>query len=124
MKQLFLFILLSVTISFPAIAQRNLPGQLGIEMIGGAVDGFLLRNKYNEKSCFGTLSLTRFNRNSTYWNFGVGYLQKDYTYDQQRIPKAQFTAEVGYHIPLLSDRRNNVVFSVGFCALGGYETSN
>ena len=40
------------------------------------------------------------------------------------MPKAQFTGEAGYFVPLTADRGRNVVLSVGFSALAGYESSN
>ena len=40
------------------------------------------------------------------------------------MPKAQFTGEAGYFVPLAADRGRNVVLSVGFSALTGYESSN
>ena len=52
------------------------------------------------------------------------YLQKDYTYRGEVVPKAQFTGEAGYFVPLAADRGRNVVLSVGFSALTGYESSN
>ncbi|WP_287645419.1 conjugal transfer protein TraO, partial [Bacteroides sp.] len=39
-------------------------------------------------------------------------------------PKAQFTGELGYFIPVLSDKGRNVCFRIGLSALGGFETVN
>ncbi len=107
-----------------AYGQRGLPGQVGLQFNLGTVDGFLLRNAKSEYSYFGSLALTRSNRNRTHWLFGASYLQRDYRYGEQIVPKAQFTGEAGYFVPLASDRGRNVGLSLGLSALAGYETSN
>lgn len=107
-----------------AFAQRGLPGQLGVQLTAGTVDGLLIRNAEKESSYFGSVALTRSNRNGSHWLFGLGYLQKDYRYGQQVIPKAQFTGEVGYFLPLLADRGHNVCLKLGVSGLAGYESSN
>ena len=66
----------------------------------------------------------RFNAGKTRWAFGIGYLQKDYTYKSINLPKSQFTADAGLLLRLLSDRGRNVVLSGGFSAAAGYETTN
>ena len=40
------------------------------------------------------------------------------------IPVEQFTAEGGYYLKFLSDRRKTFFLSLGLSALAGYETSN
>lgn len=108
-------------------AQRGLPGQLGIGLSMGTVDGFLLRDSRLCYRYWAGLELARYNRNHGYWNFGAGYLHKDYAYDgvtgRQRVPVAQYTAEAGYNLPLAADRGRNVTLYGGLLALVGYETS-
>ena len=41
-----------------------------------------------------------------------------------QIPVEQFTAEGGYYLKFLSDRRKTFFLSLGLSALAGYETSN
>ena len=41
-----------------------------------------------------------------------------------RIPVEQFTAEGGYYLKFLSDKRKTFFLSLGLSALAGYETSN
>ena len=110
-----------------ARAQRGLPGQLGIGLSTGTLDGLLLRDSRLCYRYWAGLELARYNRNHSYWNFGAGYLHKDYAYDgvtgRQRIPVAQYTAEVGYNLPLAADRGHNVTLYGGLSALVGYETS-
>ena len=70
------------------------------------------------------LALSRYNRNHSRWLFGADYVKKHYSYKDVAIPKAQFTGEVGYFVPFISDRGKNVFFSAGLSALAGYETTN
>ena len=67
-------------------------------------------------------------RSSTFKNYGILQTNSmgvvDYTYRGEVVPKAQFTGEAGYFVPLAADRGRNVVLSVGFSALAGYESSN
>lgn len=110
-----------------ARAQRGLPGQLGIGLSTGTLDGLLLRDSRLCYRYWAGLELARYNRNHSYWNFGAGYLHKDYAYDgvtgRQRVPVAQYTAEAGYNLPLAADRGRNVTLYGGLSALVGYETS-
>lgn len=110
-----------------ARAQRGLPGQVGIGLSAGTVDGLLLRDSRLCYRYWAGLELVRYNRGHSYWNFGAGYLHKDYAYygatGRQRVPVAQYTACAGYNLPLLSDRGRNVALYGGLSTLLGYETS-
>ncbi|MFV0588801.1 conjugal transfer protein TraO [Bacteroides reticulotermitis] len=124
--QRILFILIACLLlcGTQANAQRDLSGQTGLQLTTGSVNRFLSWKSGGECHYFTSLALTRTNRNHTHWFFGVDYLQKDYTYEGEVIPKAQFTGEIGYFIPVLSDRGRNVCLRVGLSALGGYEVVN
>lgn len=101
------------------IAQRNIPGQMSIQGNIGSVDGF---KPFDIGYRFYTsLALTRTNMNRTSWLYGLNYLQKDYVYRGDIIPRSQFTGEVGYFIPLFSDRGWNICLSAGVIVFGGYE---
>lgn len=109
-----------------ASAQRGLPGQIGIGLSCGTVDGFLMRD---ERMCYRYwigVDAVRYNRGQSYWNFSAHYLQKDHVYDgalgKEVIPMAQFTAEAGYNLPLLRDKGRNITLFGGVNALAGYET--
>lgn len=124
--QRILFILIACLLlcSTKASAQRDLPGQTGLQLTTGSVNRFLSWKSGGECHYFTSLALTCTNRNHTYWLFGMDYLQKDYTYEREVIPKAQFTGEIGYFIPVFSDRGRNVCLRIGLSALGGYEVVN
>ena len=105
-------------------AQRYLPSQTGIQFTAGTVDGFLFRNKYKERLFHCGLALSRFNRNRTRWIVGADYLQKEYRYRTDIIPRSQFTLEGGYYVPFLSNRGKDIFLSAGLSAFTGYETVN
>ena len=102
-----LFILaLAATLLFgadKAYAQRDLPGQTGIQFTTGGVNHFLSWKSGGERHYFTSLAFTLTNRNRTYWQYGLDYQIKEYTYENKAIPKAQFTGELGYFIPVLSE---------------------
>lgn len=105
-------------------AQRCLPGQTGVQLGGGACGGFLLRDGYGAWSFHAELSVVRYVRKTRYWEFGVGYLRKDYPYREAMLPKEQFTAGAGYFVPIVHDRRDNFMAMTGVSGLLGYETVN
>ena len=110
-----------------ARAQRGLPGQVGIGLNAGTLDGLLLRDSRLCYRYWTELEVTRYNRGHSYWNFSAGYLHKDYAYcgatGRQVVPVAQYTAGAGFNLPLLSDRGRNVTLYGNLSALLGYETS-
>lgn len=81
-------------------AQRGLPKQKGIQITAGWVDGFSFVKAGRRANFYGSVAFSRYNRNSTRWLVGLEYLQKDYTYRGEVVPKAQFTGEAGYFVPL------------------------
>ena len=65
-----------------------------------------------------------YTKNANRWVLGGEYLEKLYNYKDIKIPVQQFTAEGGYYLNFLSDRRKTFFLSLGLSALAGYETSN
>lgn len=110
--------------SGPALAQREFPGQIGIQLSAGTVDGLSIRNSDKQYSFFGSIAMTRNSIRGQSWHFGFTYLQKDYLHQRQIIPKAQFTGEAGYFVPLFADRGHNIALKLGLAGTVGYETSN
>ena len=101
-----------------ANAQRCLRGMRGIELRGGFVDGVQKSLNY-----YGGITLSTYTKHGNRWVFGAEYLSKQYAYKQWSIPKAQFTAEGGYYLKVLSDASKTFFLSLGGSALAGYETS-
>lgn len=128
MKQA-IFILLAVLlgVSERVIAQRNIPGQVTVQATVGLVDGFTFKSGEGLHRGFAQIGMAHTNLNSTRWALSVDFLQKDYLYSgyqgMQIIPKAQFTAEAGYFVPLFRDKSYTICLSAGVSALAGYETS-
>ena len=58
------------------------------------------------------------------WVFGGEYLLKNKPYKEEKIPVAQFMAEGGYYLKVLSDARKTLFVYAGASALSGYETVN
>lgn len=123
MKRITLLIILSLALIGQAHAQRYLPGQKGIQVTGGFVDGFTVEKK-DGQAFYGGIALSAYTQNGNRWVFGGEYLQKNYAYKDKFIPLSQITAEGGYYLNFLSDRSKTLFFSVGLSAVGGYETIN
>lgn len=118
-----LFFTLSLFAIEQAYAQRYLPGQKGVQVTGGCVDGFKLKNE-DRQAFFGGIALSTYTQNGNRWTFGTEYLQKKYEYKDILIPVSQITAEGGYYYKFLSDPSKTIFFSVGVSAMAGYETIN
>lgn len=123
MKRITLFIILSLALIGQAQAQRYLPGQKGIQIIGGSVDGFTFEKK-DGQAFFGSLALSTYTKNGNRWVFGAEYMQKSHEYKDILIPVSQITTEGGYYLNFLSDRSKTLFFSIGLSAMAGYETVN
>ena len=127
LMQRILFLLMVAVLSLfagEAYAQRDLPGQTGIQFTSGGVNHFFSWKSGGERHYFTSLAFTHTSRNRTCWLYGLDYQIKEYDYEDESVPKAQFTGELGYFVPVLSDRGRNFCFRIGFSALGGFETIN
>ena len=115
--------LFALCLNFQAHAQRYLPGMKGLQVTAGMADGF----HWNDKSDFAYhigAAYSVYTKNANRWVIGGEYLEKRYDYKDISIPVQQFTAEGGYFLNFLSDRRKTFFLSAGLSALAGYETSN
>jgi hypothetical protein len=100
-------------------AQRTLPGQKGIQFIGGTINGM------NPQDGFHTgIAFFFFFKGANKWVFGLEYFEKQHPYRDIKIPQAQFTADGGYYLNFLSDANKIFFASVGASAVAGYETVN
>ena len=124
-KKIILSVCAAVAMAFslPSQAQRLIPKQRGIEVVG-------------------SVPLIKGEKLFTGDNFGVGislplYLKKEnYTfvmaeYEQQNMPYRSYNVklkdallQVGYMHPILSDNGKNVLLYGGISVLGGYEEIN
>lgn len=106
-----------------ASAQRYLPGQRGIELSGGFVDGFKLK-KQGGQAFYCNVSMSTYNKKANRWTFGAEYMQRRFQYRNALLPVAQITVEGGHYVKFLSDPSKTVFLSLGASALAGYETLN
>ena len=120
----FLFMILASLALFTgqAHAQRCLPKMQGIEVRANMVDGFNPGGNDGGYS-LGT-ALSTYTKGGNKWVFGGEYLLKNKPYKEEKIPVAQFTAEGGYYLKVLSDARKMLFVYAGASALAGYETVN
>ena len=105
-----------------AHAQRCLPKMQGIEVRANLADGFNPGGNDGGYS-IGT-ALSTYTKGGNKWVFGGEYLLKNKPYKEEKIPVAQFTAEGGYYLKVLSDARKMLFVYAGASALAGYETVN
>lgn len=106
-----------------AHAQRYLPGMKALQVTAGMADGV----HWNDNTDFAYhigVAYSVYTKNANRWVLGGEYLEKRYNYKDIKIPVQQFTAEGGYYLNFLSDRRKTFFLSLGLSALAGYETSN
>jgi hypothetical protein len=119
MKKIFLLTIVFVLLFDNSYAQRYLPGQKGIQLTIGTVNGI------NPHKAFYTgIAVSTYTKNDSRWVFGAEFLQKQLDYEQIQIPVVQFTGEGGYYYSFLADPTKTFLLSVGVSGLAGYETCN
>lgn len=114
-KVLYMLALLLVLSAGQADAQRLLPRMQGLEMRGGAA---------SDNGYYMGMALSSYAKCGDKWVYGAEYLHKKHSYRNISVPSAQFTAEGGYYVNLLSDAGKVVFLNLGGSALAGYETVN
>lgn len=123
-KAIFIIAAMLALFAGQAMAQRCLPGMSAVEVRADMADGFYTGKSRDCGYSFGVY-YSVFNGNANTWSFGGEYLQTYKPYGEKgRIPVAQFTAEVGYNLHLVSDYSQTFLLYGGLSVLGGYETVN
>ena len=121
---MFIFAAMLALFKGQAMAQRCLPGMSAVEIKANMADGFYAGNSRDCGYSFGAY-YSVFKGGANTWSFGGEYLQTYKPYAEKgRIPVAQFTAEAGYNLHLISDYSQTFHLYGGLSALGGYETVN
>lgn len=124
-KAMLIFVAMLALFSGQAMAQRTLPGMKSVEVKASMVDGFYTGNSRNCGYSFGVYYSIFKGNNAHEWVFGGEYLQTYKSYGEKgRIPVADFTAEAGYNLHLISDYSQTFHLYAGVSALAGYETVN
>lgn len=124
-KILVIFAAMLALFSGQAMAQRTLPGMKSVEVKASMVDGFYTGSSRDCGYSFGVYYSVFNGNNAHEWVFGGEYLQTYGPYGEKgRIPIADFTAEAGYNLHLISDYSQTFHLYAGISALAGYETVN
>lgn len=109
--------------SLPSHAQRLIPGQRGIEVVGSIP--LIKGEKLFHGDNFGVgVSLTRYLKRENYTFVGIGYEQQNMPYRDYGVKLKDALLHLGYMHPILSDNGKNVFLYGGVSALGGYEELN
>ena len=113
----------AMTFSLPSHAQRLIPGQRGIEVVGSIP--LIKGEKLFAKDNFGIgVSLTRYLKRENYTFVLAEYEQQNMPYREYEVKLKDALLQVGYMHPILSDNGKNVFLYAGVSALGGYEELN
>ena len=124
-KKIILSVCAAVAMAFslPSQAQRLIPKQRGVEVVGSVP--LIKGEKLFTGDNFGVgISLTRYLKKENYTFVGVEYEQQNMPYRNYNVKLKDALLQVGYMHPILSDRGKNVFFYGGISALGGYEQLN
>ena len=109
-RSLIIMTLFALCLTFnQAHAQRYLPGMKALQVTAGMADGV----HWNDNTDFAYhigVAYSVYTKNANRWVFGGEYLEKRYNYKDIKIPVQQFTAEGGYYLNFLSDRRKTFSF--------------
>ena len=109
--------------SLPSNAQRLIPKQRGIEVLGSVP--LIKGEKLFAGDNFGVgISLTRYLKRENYTFASLEYEQQNMPYRSYNIPMKDILLHLGYMQPVLADRGKNVLVYVGVSALCGYEELN
>lgn len=120
---LTLCVAVAMTFSLPSQAQRLIPKQKGMEVVGSVP--LIKGEKFFGKDNFGLgISLTRYLKRENYTFVLAEYEQQNMPYRSYNVKLKDALLQVGYMHPVLSDREKNVFLYGGISALGGYEQLN
>ena len=113
----------AMTFSLPSHAQRLIPGQRGVELVGSLP--IIKGEKLVANDKFGVgVSLTRYLKRENYVFEGIEYEQQNMPYRDYGVKLKDALLHLGYMHPILSDNGKNVFLYGGISALGGYEELN
>ena len=124
-KKLILSACVAVAMAFslPSQAQRLIPKQRGIEVVGSVP--LIKGEKLFTGDNFGVgISLPRYLKKENYTFVMAEYEQQNMPYRSYKVKLKDALLQVGYMHPVLSDRGKNVLLYGGISALSGYEQLN
>ena len=113
----------AMTFCLPSQAQRLIPKQRGVEVVGSVP--LIKGEKFLAAGNFGMgASLTRYLGRENYTFVMAEYEQQNMPYRDYAVKLKDALLQVGYMHPVLSDNGKNVFLYGGISALGGYEQLN
>ena len=124
-KKIILSVCAAVAMAFslPSQAQRLIPKQRGIEVVGSVP--LIKGEKFLAADNFGIgASLTRYLGRENYTFAMAEYEQQNMPYRSYNVKLKDALLHLGYMHPILSDNGKNVFLYGGVSALGGYEEIN
>ena len=124
-KKIILSVCAAVAMAFslPSQAQRLIPKQRGVEIVGSVP--LIKGEKFLATDNFGIgASLTHYLGRENYTFVMAEYEQQKMPYRSYKVNLKDALLQVGYMQPVLSDRGKNVFLYGGISALGGYEQLN
>ena len=124
-KKLILSACVAVAMAFslPSQAQRLIPKQRGIEVVGSVP--LIKGEKLFTGDNFGVgISLPRYLKKENYTFVMAEYEQQNMPYRSYNVKLKDALLQMGYMHPILSDNGKNVLLYGGISALGGYEQLN
>ena len=124
-KKIILSVCAAVAMAFslPSQAQRLIPKQRGIEVVGSVP--LIKGEKFLAADNFGMgASLTRYLGHENYTFVMAEYEQQNVPYRDYGVNLKDALLQVGYMHQILSDNGKNVFLYAGISALGGYEELN
>lgn len=123
MKKVLFLLACAVAMMLPAQAQRLIPKQKGIEVVGSLP--IIKGEKLFTKDNFGVgLSFTHYLKRENYSFMELEYEQQDMPYRDYNVKLKDALLHLGYMHPIISDNGKNVLLYGGVSALGGYEEIN
>lgn len=105
-------------------AQRLLPNQNGLEVLGGIVFQPRVSNPINSGDFSVEAGYNHYFRAGNYLSVTADYEQRHYTYKEWRLPIQDALFQVSYNHPLVMNRGRDILLYAGIAALGGYEFVN
>ena len=124
-KKIILSVCAAVAMAFslPSQAQRLIPKQRGIEVVGNVP--LIKGEKFLASDNFGMgAALTRYLGRENYTFVMAEYEQQIMPYRDYGVKLKDALLHLGYMHPILSDNGKNVLLYGGISALGGYEEIN
>ena len=113
----------AMTFNLPSQAQRLMPKQRGIEVVGSVP--LIKGEKFFAADNFGMgVSLTRYLGRENYTFVMAEYEQQNMPYRSYDVKLKDALLHLGYMHPIFSDNGKNVLLYSGISALGGYEQLN